>query len=453
MSDNEEESHLAETATLATTAVSSSRGRLLKYVTVLAVIALIALFGDSVDLWTEEKQIAESPSKVAKDASSSSSYIKYHQEDNIALHPPAPDGLWIHVQDWAEGISHWTYSFSQLLAFAKKFNATLVEPGIENGRLVVEGNLRFSDVYNQSLLEDYHAKFATLQQFQEVARDEAPVFDLCLQACNPHKDECSGHHACSNGIPSSFKHTYSETLERAIASSQNSRTVLNIHSYWVDSLHEMYLRQNGTNTTTKLVEETQAKRVADHHLHFVDELYDMAEASLEGMGIAGDYAVIHWRAERENINYMECAHGIVRTKDAMGLPPNTSFVLISSLMQDSTMEWGGAAHLAENTSAPQALDFLINDHSFRKVGSVVNTTEAKDLVVYSVLDLIISQKATAFATCTRTCRKPHFFCRHCNYLGQFAVLAMDMRGDSNKDSLECWPQSVGEDFVYYNHSA
>jgi hypothetical protein len=121
----------------------------------------------------------------------------------------------------------------------------------------------------------------------------------------------------------------------------------------------------------------------------------------------------------------------------MDLPTNTTFLLISSLMQNSTMEWGGAACKAENTSAPQALDFLIDDHSFLKVGSVVNTTEVKDLVVYSVLDLIVSLKATDFSTCAKSCRKPHLYCEQCNHQGHFGMLAMDLRGASNKDSLAC----------------
>jgi hypothetical protein len=301
-SGNEEESASADSTTSATPGARISRGKLLEYVTIVIVLAFAGLFGDSIYLRTEEKQIAESPSKVAND---SSFLYKFHQEEYIALHPAAPNGLWIHVKVWAEGIGgHWTYSFSQLLALAKKLKATLVEPDIKDGRLVVKGNLKFFDVYNQCLLEDDHAKFATLQQFLELASDEKPVFDLCFRRYDLHKDECSGHQACSNVIPSSSDHTYSKTLERAIASSQNRRTVLNIHQYWVNSLHNMYLCQNGTSTTTKLVKKTQVDRITDHHLRFVDELYDMADELLERMGIAGGYAVIHWRAEKEKLNYM-----------------------------------------------------------------------------------------------------------------------------------------------------
>jgi hypothetical protein len=450
MSDNEEESALVDSTTSATPSARKSRGKILTCVAIVIVLAFAGLFGDSVYLRTAEKQIAESQFKVVRVS---------HQEENITLHPggsitallpPAPNGLWINVKVWKEGIGHWTYSFSQLLALAKKLNATLVEPGIMDGRLVVEGNLWFSDVFDRRLLEDYHAKFATLQQFQEVASDETPVFDLCLKKklCRNPK-ECSGLRPSCHGIPTSFGKRSSGILERAIASSQNRRTVLNIHQYWVNSLNKMYLRQNGTRT--KLVEETQVDRITDHHLRFVDELYDMADASLERMGIAGDYAVIHWRAEKKKLNYMECARGVVRTKDAMDLSPNATFVLISSLMQDSAMEWAGAARQAENTSAPQALDFLMNDHSFLKVGSVVNTTEVKDLVVYSVLDLIVSLKATDFSTCDKSCHTPNLYCKQCNHQGHFAMLAMDMRGASNKDSLACWPQSVGENFTYYDY--
>jgi hypothetical protein len=53
----------------------------------------------------------------------------------------------------------------------------------------------------------------------------------------------------------------------------------------------MYLRQNGTSV--KLVEETQVDHITDHHLPFVDKLYDMADALLKRMGIAGDYAIVN----------------------------------------------------------------------------------------------------------------------------------------------------------------
>jgi hypothetical protein len=54
--------------------------------------------------------------------------------------PTTPDGvLWIHVQDWSEGISHWTKTFSQVVVLCKTLNATLVLPEITDGRLVGRG--------------------------------------------------------------------------------------------------------------------------------------------------------------------------------------------------------------------------------------------------------------------------------------------------------------------------
>jgi hypothetical protein len=84
---------------------------------------------------------------------------------------------------------------------------------------------------------------------------------------------------------------------------------------------------------------------------------------------------------------------------------------------------------------------------------VLNGTEApKESAIYVALDLIMSQKATTFATCTTKCYKSHRYCKKCNYAGNFALLAMKMRKSNHKESLECWPQSIGEDLVYYNSS-
>jgi hypothetical protein len=440
-----------------TTYYSSSRGgRILKYMTILALVVCLSLFSDFLDVWNGEKQVAESRSKVAKNESShhGQNYSMGQASENSTTKQSSRPSkeLWIHVQSWREGIGHWTYSVSQLLAVAKKLNATIVEPGIENGRLVTEGNVWFSDIFNRSLIVDYHPKFATLKQFQEATtHSDANVFHLCFRSCI-HGDGCTGPKTCENGIPSSFRQNHSDSLEKAMISAQimdSHHTVLNIHDFWVNSFDQMYLHTNGTN---KLVDQDEVRLVTDHHLRFVDDLYNMADSLLERMGISNgsEYAVIHWRAERDSLDYMECAQGIVRAKKAMNMPQNMTFVLISSLMKDPSMEWGGSATLAENTAAPQALEFLLSDHALQKIDNVLNGTEARELAIYVALDLIMSQKATTFATCTRKCNKPHRYCRKCNYAGNFALLAMKMREVNNKESLECWPQSIGEDLVYYN---
>jgi hypothetical protein len=323
------------------------------------------------------------------------------------------------------------------------------------------GNLWFSDIFNQSRIVDYHPKFATLQQFEEAKMtaahsDNVNVFHLCFRQCM-HRDGCYGPKTCQNGIPSDFRQNHSDSLEQAMISAQqntNGMTVLKIYDFWVNSFINMYLHQNGT---TKLAEETEVRLVTDHHLWFVDDLYNMVDSLLEKMGIShgSEYAVIHWRAERKSLDYMECAQGIMRARMAMNMNnTNTNFVLISSLMTDPSLEWGGAATMAANTTAPQALEFLLSDqNAFQKIDSVLNGTEApKESAIYVALDLIMSQKATTFATCTTKCYKSHRYCKKCNYAGNFALLAMKMRKSNHKESLECWPQSIGEDLVYYNSS-
>lgn len=63
-----------------------------------------------------------------------------------------------------------------------------------------------------------------------------------------------------------------------------------------------------------------------------------------------------------------------------------------------------------------------------------------DSVVLAVWDQIIALKATRFATCTKRChQQQHSACASCNYLGNHAQMAIDMRLRNGKLREECWP--------------
>jgi hypothetical protein len=63
--------------------------------------------------------------------------------------------LFIHVQNWREGLAAWTTAFSEVAVAAKELNATLIEPEMSNARLVRDGKVRLSQVFNRSIIEDY----------------------------------------------------------------------------------------------------------------------------------------------------------------------------------------------------------------------------------------------------------------------------------------------------------
>jgi hypothetical protein len=151
------------------------------------------------------------------------------------------------------------------------------------------------------------------------------------------------------------------------------------------------------------------------------------------MGIRNDTAfdVIHWRAELPNINHNECATKILNTKQILG---SNQTVLISSIHTNSFLQWFVPYR---HTQAIQSLNRLL-DAGVHKIDQVHQDHRISDTVELAVWDQIIALKARRFATCTKGCRKKAV-CRPCNYLGNFAQLAIDLRQNIGKTSEKCWP--------------
>jgi hypothetical protein len=169
----------------------------------------------------------------------------------------------------------------------------------------------------------------------------------------------------------------------------------------------------------------------------------LADQALREMGISEgnnnnkqNYAVIHWRAEKGGMDYLQCTERIVATKKAMETSnrfahTNMTFVLASSLNMDTSKECGGTFRLAQNTTAPEALAYLMNnykDHQFRKINQdVLLGRDTEDLIVNSVVDLIVARRVTTFSSCMRTCAKLYRYCLVCNYPGHYTEYIMELR--------------------------
>jgi hypothetical protein len=204
---------------------------------------------------------------------------------------------------------------------------------------------------------------------------------------------------------------------------------------------------------------------------------------------------LHWRAEpyHQVVTYVNCAQRIIQTKnnildymdvvDIMEVDddnsieydnPNSSnnnnngrpvFFLTSSLSQDEQNSWNGARVAAQNTTAQQALDLLLSDPTgdgedtpaqFLKLDTLL--PKQNDSIYYVVYDLILIQKAQVFTTCVEQClpKRIHEFCRQCNWIGNFAQLAIDLRLEYTDTTttttttttaaayytLPCWPETV-----------
>jgi hypothetical protein len=322
----------------------------------------------------------------------------------------------------------------------------LVEPGIKDGRLVVQGNVWLSELLN--LTDYYHSKkFAMtmmpLHEFQ--ALNISSSFDICLDKENNATKSCGT-------IPCDYKKSSSTNLTAAVQASLRGPVVLKVHGLWWESLMNMGVEINKDGVTKRLHDRKKSNHVRGQ-LKFRESLFRLADSALQLMGIGSEFAIIHWRAEIPNINYMECAESIVKAKDSMLMAsPNSSFLLMSSLSAShstSMQGWGGAQSMSQNTTAQQALNYLMNDHAFRKLDQVFQALDIKDWIIAVALDLIMAQKSTHFATCTRGCERSQYsYCLKCNYAGSFALTALQMRKEyTTIGTYPCWPVSIDTKLV------
>lgn len=84
--------------------------------------------------------------------------------DDSSKSPKRRRQLWIHVQEYGEGISKWRYSVPQLIAFAKVINATLVEPCMKRGRL------SSCDKFESVRLSEFYDVYGYIQEMYGISR-------------------------------------------------------------------------------------------------------------------------------------------------------------------------------------------------------------------------------------------------------------------------------------------
>ncbi|KAG7373458.1 hypothetical protein IV203_034182 [Nitzschia inconspicua] len=366
--------------------------------------------------------------------------------------------LWFYVDSWHEGIAGWRPSLSQMLLLSKTFNATLVEPTITQSRLGRCGNkVVLSDVLNRTLITDYHSKFVTCQEYLQAIEQSTKNNGTVVV----YVDVCwDKEPRCKNGVVSDHSKRHSPSLLTALQAAAHhpqDMIVLRFHNVWQNSMSNLNIPGLPTDTNDII---TAAKQVAKQHLHFNRNLVRTLESKLEQHNIV-NHAVIHWRAEQVHASYMECANAIVRARDVMiqsmtnktttTTTTTPTFFLMSSLSSNDQLMWNGARRNAANTSAPQALE-LLHTKGFMKLDETLLVDEDyEDSIFYVAMDLILASKAQMFATCTARCRWPKYhLCKRCNWIGNFAHLALELRTDttttttttSATGSLPCWPQTA-----------
>ncbi|KAL3908037.1 MAG: hypothetical protein SGILL_008637, partial [Bacillariaceae sp.] len=358
--------------------------------------------------------------------------------------------LYILVESWApEGIAGWRKALSELMLLAKAVNATIVEPSIQRGRPTSpgQGNFTLFDIFNQTLINDFYAKWISADEYYAMIHQKTngvQYFDLCVGS--------KRHQKC--GAPGQSKRNETELIHSTVlgnalqslqvSDTENGIVTLRVFDLWKGEIKYMH---SISDPSQMIFATEEFFFVMRNHLEFSPFMHSMADKALELMGIPAreEYAVIHWRGEKQNLDFMQCAGKIAEAKSAMLEQQDTSipFVLMSSISSNIDNVWSpGQKHV--NASAAEALQFLTQKHGFKKSDSIL--PQQKDMIVYVVVDLILAQRAVSFATCKR-CRGD--WCQVCNYGGSFGMFAMEMRKSAGNEgnTFECWPRIRNQTLV------
>lgn len=324
-------------------------------------------------------------------------------------------------------MSNWIKSLAEILIVAKTLQAVFVEPCISKaGRLVSCGDqpnlLRLQDVFDLDAIRQFYSRVVSFDEFNTICLTNKNVHlsQICMHMGNPVT-------ACGELESQAGKKTIPE-LEQALVASKNMHAVLEFTHFRKKAFGAMHY--NGS----ALVQES-IPTIVERHVRFRQEHYDAVDRFLNQMGVKQPFAVIQWRAELEDMDYMGCAAHLLEARTAMNLPNETSFVLMSSLNTQKDLQWEPLQSTIQNTAAPQALQLLL-DSGFLKLDAMSQQTHNDELILLAVWDQILAVKATYFATCSG-CQS---ICAQCNWQGSFARLALALRTRAKKESFECWPE-------------
>lgn len=343
---------------------------------------------------------------------------------------PTGPSLWIFVEVFAEGMASWRISLAEILMIAKKLNATVVEPCILRGRLRAcdDYTARLDQVYDVTKLRKFYSNMVSYEDYQTMVTMEKPVMvPMCLQkpTGNPPIKRVCGK------APNIYSSTVNAPLEKALEHKKKGPTVIQIKYYRQGGFHKTRV---GGET---LVNFRKTGQILEQYFAFARQHYDIVDYLLQLMGVSNTsgYDVIHWRAEKPDIHYNDCATKILQIRKTMG---SKTTVLLSSINHEVDMQWY-KPEMYNQSDAIRSLDRLL-DSGFLKVDQVLDKVQnmIPDQIVIPVWDQIIAQKARRFATCTEGCGRSHR-CAACNFLGNFAQTAVDLRKQSGKSSDECWP--------------
>ena len=345
------------------------------------------------------------------------------------LYQPKGTSRWIYVEEFSEGMATWRISFAEILMVAKRLNATVVEPCIGGGRLRTcrDSKYRLGQVYDLERLRQFHEHIVSYADYLEMLAAQNPlVVVMCHQipTGNP-----SPMMVCGHNTPNMYQMASNQILDQALAHT-NGTSVIQIKYYRMGGFRNTKVGRN------RIVKPRHVEPTISQYFDFTSQHYETVDSMLQLMGIANnsDFDVIHWRAELPNLYYDDCATKILQAREAIG--SNTT-VLMSSINRQAALQWSTPYR---QQLAIASLDRL-QHAGMHKLDQVLHKglDLLSDTVLIAVWDQIMALKAKRFVTCTKSCRQKHAACVECNYLGNYAQMAVGLRQSHGKSSDECWP--------------
>ena len=202
-------------------------------------------------------------------------------------------------------------------------------------------------------------------------------------------------------------------------------------------------------------EKTIVSDLVESRLALHPEHYRTVGEVLAASNVTGPFSLVHWRGERQGIDFNSCAEKIVRTKERLVAlkdsgdlgdysTPDSKFILMSSVKDDKDSMWWAAQvwrdkFSSETNNPGTALD-IIRSAGFVTFDGLLRDSGIKprDAGLLAVYDLILVGLADQFSTCARGCAGGQ--CHSCNHMGKFSKMTLDMRPkDKEESTYACWP--------------
>jgi hypothetical protein len=428
--------------------------------------------------------------------------------------------IWINVKTFAEGIGGWSTTLLELIRLANTtttMGISIVEPCMLHGRLgmCVDDNnsssIPVSEIFDlkEVLVVErssgrLHPIMIPYQEYNIMNTTNSILrYNICMSRFKGNETNPIPMARCptSTSLPRDVdlskllllsQQRQASSDGNSSSSSTSNNIILNLEDYWMNDskLGKLIGIDKHVTTTNK---ELLPQQLSFHpnHIQTVERILNRVNITAGN----DDFSVIHWRAEKVGMNYIDCAKAVLNAKilmmeeeqqqqqeeeggdgggDGEVQQQQHSFILLTSLNYNASLMWTGSRNAVQKTdTVKQALDMLLSDKQFILFDNLLSQemedssssrqeeeTNVQrqqqryyhDSGMLAIYDLILAIKSKTFASCARDesygCDEVATqVCDMCNHIGKFGKLAISLRRKfnpitSNGSSYGCWPQQT-----------